>query len=78
MNKHVKALFDEARKLTAVEREELAEMLIESLEPDVSIDKAWGEEASRRWDEHTASGAATIDAFEAVDQVREALKRRPA
>ncbi len=76
MNDHVKALFDQARILTAPEREELAELLFETLEPNPTIEKAWGEEARRRWDEHIASGASTIDALEAVDDAREQLKRR--
>ena len=75
MSEHVKALFDEARKLTSREREELAELLLDSLPPDPTIEIAWTEEARRRWDEHVASGAATVDALGAVDDVRRQLRR---
>ena len=73
MNDHVKALFDEARKLTVREREELADLLLETLDPDPEMDKLWGDEARRRWDEHVASGAETVDALDAIEDARKRL-----
>ncbi len=73
MNDHVKALFDEARKLTVREREELADLLLETLDPDPELDKLWGDEARRRWDEHVASGAETVDALDAIEDARKRL-----
>lgn len=75
MNQHIKSLYDEAQKLTAVEREELAEMLLQSLEPNPANEKAWAEEADRRWQTHVSTGGKTIDAFAAIDDVREQIKR---
>ena len=70
MNARVEMIFQEAGKLTAEERHALARLLLESLQGDASIDAAWSVEAERRWGEHVASGAATLDAFEALDEVR--------
>jgi putative addiction module component (TIGR02574 family) len=76
MNQHIKSLYDEAQKLTAVEREELAEMLLQSLEPAPGNEMAWAEEADRRWQSHMSTGGKAIDAFAAIDGVREHIKRR--
>lgn len=76
MKTQVKSLFEKARKLTAAEREELARLLIGTLGTDMHIEAAWAREADKRLANHRASGEATIDAFEAVEQVRAQLGRR--
>ena len=75
MNQRVKTIFEQAQKLAPAEREELAELLLETVEPDLEFEKAWGEEAQRRWDEHVARGGKAVDAFEAIEDVRRQLKR---
>lgn len=74
MNKPVAELFEQARKLTARERAELAELLLASVEPSADIDNAIAQEADRRWQEHQHSGDATLDAFEAIEGLRQELK----
>jgi putative addiction module component (TIGR02574 family) len=74
MNDHVKNLFTEARKLSPEEREELADMLLDSL-PPTAMEEAWSKEAQQRWDDHVASGADTVDALEAVEEARLQLRR---
>jgi hypothetical protein len=71
----VQTHFDQARKLTLDEREQQAELLFETLEPNPETDAAWAAEAHRRWKEHIESGAPTIDAFEAIDDARRRLKK---
>ena len=73
MTNQTKSLFEQARQLSATERQELAEMLLDTLEPDPSTEAAWGEEAHHRWDEHLASDGKTIDAFDAVEDARRQL-----
>ena len=75
MNTQVKILFEEASKLRADDREALAKLLLASLQAADTLDAAWGAEAERRWNEHLGSGAATLDALEAVDNVRQVLRR---
>jgi putative addiction module component (TIGR02574 family) len=67
-------LFEEARKLTPPEREQLAEMLLDSLDPDNDIEGAWAIEADRRWRDHVASGDPTDDALQVVDDARRELR----
>lgn len=76
MNSQVKSLFEKARELTPSEREELAELLLDTLAPLPEIEEIWSAEAERRWNDHVASGEAAVDAFAAVDQARRQLKRR--
>ena len=74
MNGQVKALFDEARKLTPAEREELAALLLVAGESDPAIERVWAEEADRRWKEHKVSGEQRVDALAAVDDMRRLLR----
>jgi putative addiction module component (TIGR02574 family) len=74
MNQRVKTLLDEARKLSPAEREELAELLLDTVEHGTGLESAWGEEAQRRWNEHVEKGGETSDAFEAIEDVRRRLK----
>ena len=73
MTDQTKSLFEQARRLSSSERQELAEMLLETLEPDTGIEAAWGSEAHRRWDDHIKSGDEGIDAFEALADARRQL-----
>lgn len=74
MNLRVKLIYDEAQKLDAAEREELAELLIASIENDPDIDEAWLQEARQRWDEHKATGDEPPDALKAVEEARRELR----
>ena len=78
MTQLVQKLFDQARKLTPEEREDLALLLLGTLKADndPSIDAAWGREAHRRWKEYVESGEEGVDAFEAIEDARRELKRR--
>jgi Putative addiction module component len=76
MNERVKTIFRDAQHLAPAEREELAELLIATLDDDIGVEKAWSKEAHRRWDEHVQSGEKAVDAFAAIDEVRERLSRR--
>ena len=76
MNARVKNLFEEAGRLTVAERVSLAQLLLASLQNETAVDAAWTAEAVRRWEEHSASGEATIEALEAVDNVRAQLRQR--
>jgi Putative addiction module component len=75
MNERIKALFAGAQELAPVDREELAEMLLATLDAPVQVEAAWAAEAHERWSEHVANGDATIDAVNAVEQVRQDLAR---
>ncbi len=53
MNAHVNELFNEAKKLSADERIELADLLYaEAAIPDAEWEAAWAEECERRIDEY--------------------------
>lgn len=75
MNQRVKTLFEQAQALPVADREELAELLLATVESGSEFDKAWADDAARRWDNHVASGDQTLDALQAVDDVRQDLKR---
>ena len=74
MTDQAKSLFEQARKLSASERQELAELLLDTLEPDPGAAAAWSIEAHRRWKEHVANGAEMEDALEAIDDAKKCLK----
>ena len=48
MNQRIRHLFDEAQRPTACEREELAELLLATVESDPGIEAAWVAEAEDR------------------------------
>ena len=75
MNQRIKTIFADAQKLTPAEREELAELLIATIDSDAGIETAWAEEANRRWHEHAQSGEEPVDAFAAVSDVRRIIKK---
>ena len=74
MNQRLKTIFADAQKLTPAEREELAELLIATIDAEVDVAAAWAEEANHRWDQHLQSGEERIDAFAAIDDVRRIIK----
>jgi Putative addiction module component len=79
MTRAVQKILAEATKLSPTERHELAELLLaelplESIAPDPSFDAVWGQEAERRWQDHIASGEATVDAFDALETARKSLR----
>ena len=74
MSTPLTTLFEEARKLTPLEREQLAEMLFDTLDADDDVEGAWAIEADRRWRDHIASKDTCEDALEAVEDVRRDLK----
>ena len=84
MNERVKHIYDEARQLTLAEQLDLARRLLEVGRVDgpredadaPNLDAEWLVEAERRWQQHTASAAASHDAFEAIDEMRDRLAKR--
>ena len=48
MNQRIKALFDEAQRLTPPEREELAELLRATIDVDPAIEAEWAKEIGDR------------------------------
>lgn len=70
-------LAQKAMELSAEDRAELADLLIESLDAAQigRIDRAWLAEAKRRRDEARSGRASTIPASEALKKVRDALKQ---
>jgi putative addiction module component (TIGR02574 family) len=66
MNERVKKLSEEIRKLSAEERADLLDELVILVhsEPDAEIDKAWVEEANRRWEAYLRGEVQTVPAEE--------------
>lgn len=52
MNARLKSIFEDAQKLTTAEREELAELLLATIETDPEIEKMWSEEIADRISAH--------------------------
>jgi Putative addiction module component len=52
MNERVKSIFAEAQKLAPEEREELAELLLATIDVDPEIDRAWADEIVDRVEAH--------------------------
>lgn len=48
MNQRIKAIFDDAQRLTDNEREELAELLLAPITPDAGIESVWAGEIKDR------------------------------
>ena len=75
MNQTVRKIFEQAQVLSAEDRDALGEMLLATVDPGSDFDTVWSDEAARRWNEHEQSRATAVDAFQAVEEVRAALKR---
>ena len=74
MNQAVTPLFKDAQRLSQAELQKLTELLLDTLEPDGSIEKTGVEEAHARWSDHVAAPSGATDAFEAIETVRGNLK----
>ena len=73
MNKHVKSLLEEARKLPDAQRAELAGELLASLAAtSPELDRLWSEEAEKRLDDYRQGRIDAVDA----SSVMAALRRR--
>ena len=71
MNEKVKALSQEARKLSPAERAELIDELIASLDrPDATLDALWAKEAEDRLAAHDRGEMATHSIPDAVAKLR--------
>lgn len=73
MNAHVKELFEEARKLSADERIELADLLYaDTVTPDSEWEAAWAAEARCRIDAYRRGEIQAVDADEMHARIKEA------
>jgi len=70
-------LAQKAMELSTQGRAELADLLVASLDPVQldKIDRAWLAESKRRRDEFRSGNASAIPASEAVQQVRDKLRK---
>ena len=75
MNQRVKNIFEQAQALSPEEREDLAELLLATVDAGADFDQAWAGEAAQRWTAHKLAGDQPIDALQAVNEARTALKR---
>jgi Putative addiction module component len=73
MNQRIKTIFADARRLDSAERDELAALLLATIDDDPGHEAVWGDEVHQRWKEHVQSGEKAVDAFAAIDEVRDRL-----
>jgi len=75
MNERVKRLTEEIRKLPPEEQADLIDelLVLTYREPDPEIDKAWAEEAERRFQRYKAGLEPCHDAFEVLEDIRARL-----
>ena len=66
MNARVKTIFEEARMLPPEQREELAELLLATIEIDPEIAKAWADEIADRIAAHERGEMSTRPASEVL------------
>jgi putative addiction module component (TIGR02574 family) len=72
MNAHVKQLLEEARKLSADERIELADLLYaDAVTPDPEWEAAWAAEAQRRIEAYRRGEVQAVDAEQMHAQIEE-------
>jgi putative addiction module component (TIGR02574 family) len=71
-----KSVFDAALALSREQRAELAERLLESLEPDdsITISEAWLREIERRLEDYRSGKAKTIPGEQVMAWLRRAQK----
>jgi len=71
------ALEKQARRLSATERERLAERLLVEMqdEPLTAVDEAWVAEAEKRFTAWKRRGAKTVSAAKALQAIRKDLGR---
>jgi putative addiction module component (TIGR02574 family) len=77
MATNIERVAEQAMKLPAESRAELADRLVESLDSEEigRIDRLWLDEAKRRRDEVRSGGVKTISGEDARRRVRRAVKR---
>jgi len=77
MNRNIERVAEQAMKLPAESRAELADRLVESLDSDEigRIDRLWLDEAKRRRDEVRSGQVKTIPGEDVRRRVRRAIKR---
>lgn len=77
MGTNVERVTEQAMKLPAQSRAELADRLVESLDSEEigQIDRLWVVEAKRRRDEVRSGKVKTISSVDASQRVRRAIKR---
>ena len=75
MNKAINKLEKELYKLPPIERESLAERLIQSLDntPLTEVEIAWVKEAEKRFSEYISGKRKGLDAFSALKQKRQEM-----
>ncbi len=74
MENQLAVLRHEVLKLTTLEREELAQVLLASLHADEGIDEAWAIETERRIAQIDSGAVKCLPIEAAIAQVRAALK----
>lgn len=72
MGRRIEELAREALELDAVSRAELARTLVDSLEdlPEEELNRLWGEEAERRYDDFLAGRVQAYPAEEVFARIR--------
>lgn len=64
-------LFQKAKSLTPLERLQLVDFILESLDmPDPGIEKLWADEASRRWEDYKSGKIDSTAAAEVFEKYR--------
>ena len=77
MTSSVSAIEKQARKLSAQERERLAERLLAQIEGEglTAVDEAWVSEAERRFSAWKRKKTKALPAQKAIDEIRKSLRR---
>jgi putative addiction module component (TIGR02574 family) len=72
MTRRIEEIAHEVLELDVVSRAELARTLVDSLDdlPEEELDRLWGEEAERRYDEFLAGRAKAYPAEEVFARIR--------
>ena len=72
MSRRIEEIAQEVLELDVVSRAELARTLVDSLDdlPEEDLDRLWGEEAERRYDEFLAGRAKAYPAEEVFARIR--------
>lgn len=78
MNERVKRLSEEIRKLPPEEQADLIDELIVLTyrTPDPEIDRAWAEEAERRWARYQSGQDTAVESSKAIASIRAKLGKR--
>lgn len=81
MSPTVRQLESQALQLSAAERADLAQRLFASIEGEDSVipadvDRAWIEEAERRYQQYLSGATKAVSSADALHRVRSALRQR--